>query len=977
MKEILLTSSVLILSLLLLRLLFRKAISRRVQYALWGLVLLRLLVPVNLPALSHNVLTAAEPVTERITAPALYTTPYRETIVYAPQGALQTPGPYQPFRIDSASADNIVTYTDGKNVVHAVEYKKQLPLGPLLLGVWYAGMAVMAAWFLLANLRFARRLRRNRTPYPVENCRYPVYLAEGLPSPCLFGLLRPAVYLTPAAVESPETLRHVLAHETTHARHLDPLWSLLRCVCLVVYWFDPLVWIAAIVSRRDCELACDEGTLQRLGEAERLPYGQTLLRLIPVARRPGNPMLSATTMTAGKHALKERITRIAENRRTVGAALLAAVTAAALLCAATFTGAKAPDALAGRDPAAEPVLTPAELNTYTEVFNSKDMWTDASGNTCVFSPAAFLLSAYDRPEDVDLFQLFYNGANGYSPAQETPQAERQAVADAYFDGEDWQVDLTRTTTKQADDILEKWMDLTLAQTNKVSLEDLQYLPDYDAYYHYHGDTNIPHSVRFYAGERIEETDVLYYQLPSYVLDPASNSTADALLEPQPISGDELTFFNEEFFNVASTDSSADEITKLHNQFLSCLYARPEEIDLFSLLYNGAGRNDKMTEGERQQVALLDANGQEICPTLKMSTASIDAFLLETTGLTLAQTNRVGLDDFKYLPQYDAYYLSKGDTNYRSVTFTGGVREGIYVRLYWKDFYYGGRTDECVTLLDRGNGNYWFVSHLLVDGEPADTLAYPKGEPELTVPLDDLTPYEPQKMSLTRHSDDCAERGAGFIIDSDDGNDTHSVRIYRSTDGNVYAAVMQAEAAGRNGMAEWEADVFFNVPALDGWNDVNDVRLFFFHDLLGHSGFSMTYFDYLNGDSEQEVVSVTDYYYLDPDGTPYLLARAMGDDPQIVDLDGDGSNELCAASPYSAQLFFRREGRLYAADVRALMQSAWPEIGPWDAAAWDFNHRRLTVSGYAYEPRTSNFTRYVYFDGSALQIYTPEQTDTAS
>ena len=1008
MKEILLTSSVLILSLLLLRRLFRKTISRRVQYALWGLVALRLLVPVSLPAMEHNVLTAAEPVTERITAPALYTTPYRETIVYAPQGALQTPGPYQPFRIDSASADNIVTYTDGKNVVHAVEYKKQLPLGPLLLGVWYAGMAVMAAWFLLANLRFARRLRRNRTPYPVENCRYPVYLAEGLPSPCLFGLLRPAVYLTPAAVEAPETLRHVLAHETTHARHLDPLWSLLRCVCLVVYWFDPLVWIAAIVSRRDCELACDEGTLRRLGEAERLPYGQTLLRLIPVARRPGNPMLSATTMTAGKHALKERITRIAENRRTVGAALLAAVTAAALLCAATFTGAKTPDALAGRNPAAEPVLTPAELNTYTEVFNSKDMWTDASGNTCVFSPAAFLLSAYDRPEDVDLFQLFYNGANGYSPAQETPQAERQAVADAYFDSEDWQVDLTRTTTKQADDILEKWMGLTLAQTNKVSLEDLQYLPDYDAYYHYHGDTNIPHSVRFYAGERIEETDVLYYQLPSYVLDPASNSTADAwacvtvepqsdggfhirsnkpcdrpdaLLEPQPISGDELAFFNEEFFNVASTDSSADEITKLHNQFLSCLYARPEEIDLFSLLYNGAGRNDKMTEGERQQVALLDANGQEICPTLKMSTASIDAFLLETTGLTLAQTNRAGLDDFKYLPQYDAYYLSKGDTNYRSVTFTGGVREGIYVRLYWKDFYYGGRTDECVTLLDRGNGNYWFVSHLLVDGEPADTLAYPKGEPELTVPLGDIAPYEPQRVATRRvdYTDSTGDRGRAISVDTIDiDSDSFTVCPYLSKDGHVHAVLLRDSETQGASPAMWEGDEFFVFPYDSSIkNDLDTVRLSYYYDLLGCSGFSMTYFDYLDGDSEQEVVSVTDYYYLDPDGTPYLLARAMGDDPQIVDLDGDGSNELCAASPYSAQLFFRREGRLYAADVRALMQSAWPEIGPWDAAAWDFNHRRLTVSGYAYEPRTSNFTRYVYFDGSALQIYTPEQADTAS
>ena len=71
------------------------------------------------------------------------------------------------------------------------------------------------------------------------------------------------------------------------------------------YWFDPLVWVAAVVSRRDCELACDEGALQRLGEAERIPYGQTLLRLIPVARRPESPMLSATTMTAGKKELEE------------------------------------------------------------------------------------------------------------------------------------------------------------------------------------------------------------------------------------------------------------------------------------------------------------------------------------------------------------------------------------------------------------------------------------------------------------------------------------------------------------------------------------------------------------------------------------------------------------------------------------------------------------------------------------------------
>ena len=76
MKEILLTSSVLILALLALRRLFRRTISRRMQYALWALVLVRLLVPLNVGTLAHNVLSAAEPVQaaveKRLETPILY-----------------------------------------------------------------------------------------------------------------------------------------------------------------------------------------------------------------------------------------------------------------------------------------------------------------------------------------------------------------------------------------------------------------------------------------------------------------------------------------------------------------------------------------------------------------------------------------------------------------------------------------------------------------------------------------------------------------------------------------------------------------------------------------------------------------------------------------------------------------------------------------------------------------------------------------
>ena len=337
MKEILLTSSVLILALLALRQLFRRTVSRRMQYALWLLVLVRLLVPVNVGTLAHNVLSAAAPVQavveERLDTPVLY----------VQDGTVRRPAQLLPGK--ESQGEPLSPPSDAAQSAPADEYYTVTPtyrtvtLSEALTYVWYAGMAGVGAWFLFTNLRFARALRKARTPYRVEGCRYPVYLVSALPSPCLFGVLRPAVYLNEKALQSPDALRFVLAHEQTHARHLDPLWSLLRGVCLTVYWFDPLVWLAAVLSREDCELACDEGTLRALGADERAAYGKTLLTLVPVCDKPQNPLLGATTMTSGKRSLKERITRIAENRQAKAAAVFAVVALAALVCAVSFTGA--------------------------------------------------------------------------------------------------------------------------------------------------------------------------------------------------------------------------------------------------------------------------------------------------------------------------------------------------------------------------------------------------------------------------------------------------------------------------------------------------------------------------------------------------------------------------------------------------------------------------------------------------------------
>lgn len=339
-KEILLTSSVLILALLLLRRIFRRRISRRMQYALWALVLVRLLLPASLPAVDFSVLSLSQPVQNRMEehwgAEEIYVLPVSTQEITLSSAA----PPEEP---------DILLPVEGRYTAVSHERGQPAVLTAYLLTleeaiglVWGIGVGSMVLWLAGTNLSFWTTLRRRRIPLEFPECKYPVYLVEeGLVSPCLFGLFRPAVYLTTASMASEEDLRHVLAHEEAHARQGDPLWSLLRGICLAVYWFDPLVWWAARASREDCELACDELALRKLGEGHRIPYGQTLLRLIPVKKLSGGVLLTATTMASDKRRLTERIARIAENRRMRRTALCAALAATAAVCVMTFTGCSA------------------------------------------------------------------------------------------------------------------------------------------------------------------------------------------------------------------------------------------------------------------------------------------------------------------------------------------------------------------------------------------------------------------------------------------------------------------------------------------------------------------------------------------------------------------------------------------------------------------------------------------------------------
>ena len=122
-----------------------------------------------------------------------------------------------------------------------------------------------------------------------------------------------------------------------HKRHGDGFWSLLRNLLLIVYWFDPLVWAAALLSKRDCELACDESAIRALGEEERISYGETLLSIITRRGNVSDVVCTATTMTGGGRNMKERIRFITEKPRVLGAAAALAAAVAAVAVVLVFT----------------------------------------------------------------------------------------------------------------------------------------------------------------------------------------------------------------------------------------------------------------------------------------------------------------------------------------------------------------------------------------------------------------------------------------------------------------------------------------------------------------------------------------------------------------------------------------------------------------------------------------------------------------
>ena len=281
-----LTLSALILVVLLVRAIFKNRVPKRMLYALWLVVLLKLCLPgtlVSLPVLPAEDAAVPAQSAERPVQTAPVIQRPAQTVTKPQTPAQQPVSPVQETAKPAA---------------------KPLTTAQILQIAWFSGSALLGLWLFGAWAVFTIRLHRDRR-FLGKRGGTCIYVSGAVKSPCLAGLI-PAVYLTEDVLQADEA-ELILRHELTHLRHLDFLWSLCRTAAVTVYWWNPFIWLAAICSKRDAELACDEAVAAKLPESKRLAYARAILAQAP--------RKTAALSLAGP-PVKERILFLTKKQRT-------------------------------------------------------------------------------------------------------------------------------------------------------------------------------------------------------------------------------------------------------------------------------------------------------------------------------------------------------------------------------------------------------------------------------------------------------------------------------------------------------------------------------------------------------------------------------------------------------------------------------------------------------------------------------------
>ena len=295
------TAGVTIVAVMLVRVLLRKA-PKIFSYALWGIVLFRLMCPVSVSSgfSAFAVLDQARAEQTVVPSPGSMADPviHEENHSAVEVTANQSQSPSVPpaqnpaFVIYEKEAARI----DEEEPVAEHLWNEERVL-TLLYGIWGAGVAVLMSVNLVTLWRLKRR---TSVCLPL---RGNVFLCDQVDTPFCFGVFRPRIYL-PSSLGERER-EYILLHEKHHIRRGDHVMKLLAFLALCLHWFNPLVWVAFVLAGKDMEMSCDEAVMKQMDGDIREEYSLSLLQLAT-----GRRLLGAAGLSFGEGDPKQRIRNV-------------------------------------------------------------------------------------------------------------------------------------------------------------------------------------------------------------------------------------------------------------------------------------------------------------------------------------------------------------------------------------------------------------------------------------------------------------------------------------------------------------------------------------------------------------------------------------------------------------------------------------------------------------------------------------------
>lgn len=396
-----LTGSIIALLLFALKPMIKNHLPKSVQYYLWVIVLIALLVPfstfVSVPIstpmapVQEVLLTHVKSTAERQEelAQAKYNTPYEEL-----DELKQIDISYREIRLTNGAFNDallrLVTMQGG--IVFLIE---------------------TVQYFI-----FIFKLRRRRLPANdnevvllgalCEGRRHPrLYRNPLAPTPMLIGIFRPVIYL-PDMEYSDVQFKNILLHELAHLRRHDVVLKWLAAFTVRLHWFNPIAYLTRREIDRSCELACDEAVIKELNNNGKQGYGDTLIAMAADTKTPKT--IVSTTMCEEKKALKERLSAIIKSKKlTRKVVAFSCVLLVAVLCATVVLGASA---------------------NYTSAVDV--LFRENRDEASVVRPISVIKQIDFESKDC---LIFYYNANGN-------------VACAYMEKVFWGYNLTRTSAEQ-------------------------------------------------------------------------------------------------------------------------------------------------------------------------------------------------------------------------------------------------------------------------------------------------------------------------------------------------------------------------------------------------------------------------------------------------------------------------------------------------------------------------------------------------